>query len=48
MGHSMGGMISQEMAKISKKKIKKLILYSTGPMGSMPGRFETIEQTQHK
>jgi len=46
LGHSMGGMIVQEMAKDCGKKIDKLICYSTGPMGEMPGRFETIEQSR--
>jgi pimeloyl-ACP methyl ester carboxylesterase len=46
LGHSMGGMIVQEMAKINGSKILKLICYSTGPIGEMPGRFETIEQSR--
>ena len=46
LGHSMGGMIAQEMAKKSGDKISKLICYSTGPRGEMPGRFETIEQSR--
>ena len=31
LGHSMGGMIVQEMAKKSGNKITKLVCYSTGP-----------------
>ncbi len=46
LGHSMGGMIVQEMAKINGSKILKLICYSTGAIGEMPGRFETIEQSR--
>jgi len=46
LGHSMGGMIVQEMAKISDNKIIKLICYSTGPRGEMPGRFETVDQSR--
>ena len=46
LGHSMGGMIVQEMAKKSGGKISKLVCYSTGPMGEMPGRFETIDQSR--
>ena len=46
LGHSMGGMIAQEMVKMHASKILKLILYSTGPIGEMPGRFETIEQSR--
>ena len=48
LGHSMGGMIVQEIAKIAGENILKLICYSTGPMGDMPGRFETIDQSREK
>ena len=46
LGHSMGGMIVQEMAKKHGNKILKLVCYSTGPRGEMPGRFETVEQSR--
>ena len=46
LGHSMGGMIVQEMAKRYGKKISKLVCYSTGPIGEMPGRFETVDETR--
>ena len=46
LGHSMGGMIVQEMAKNKGDKISKLVCYSTGPRGEMPGRFETVDQTR--
>ena len=46
LGHSMGGMIVQEMAKKSGNKISKLICCSTGPRGEMPGRFETVDQSR--
>ena len=48
LGHSMGGMIAQEMTRIASEKILKLVLYGTGPRGSMPGRFETIDQSREK
>ena len=48
MGHSMGGMIVQEMAKISGEKINKLICYATGPIGDIPGRFEPIDASREK
>ena len=48
LGHSMGGMIVQEMAKKDGDKILKLICYSTGPIGEMPERFETIEESRQK
>jgi pimeloyl-ACP methyl ester carboxylesterase len=47
LGHSMGGMIVQEMAKMDSNKISKLICYSTGPMGQMPDRFETIDESRN-
>ena len=46
LGHSMGGMIVQEMAKEYGNKIVKLICYSTGPRGEMPGRFESVDQSR--
>ena len=46
LGHSMGGMVVQEMAKKDRDKISKLVCYSTGPRGEMPGRFETIDQSR--
>ena len=46
LGHSMGGMIVQEMAKKYGNKIVKLICYSTGARGEMPGRFESVDQTR--
>ena len=48
MGHSMGGMIVQQMAKISGEKINKLIFYATGPIGDIPGRFEPIDVSREK
>ena len=48
LGHSMGGMIVQEMAKIAGNKILKLICYGTGPRGNIPGRFETIDESRKK
>ena len=48
LGHSMGGMIVQEMAKIAGNKILKLICYGTGPIGDMKGRFESMDQSREK
>ena len=48
LGHSLGGMIVQEIAKIAGEKILKLICYGTGPRGDIPGRFETIDQSREK
>lgn len=46
LGHSMGGMIAQEIASRIPDQIEKLILYATGPTGVLPGRFETIAQSK--
>ena len=48
LGHSMGGMIVQEMTKLSGEKIKKLICFATGSIGDIPGRFEPLETTREK
>ena len=48
LGHSMGGMIVQEMAKLAGERIIKLICYGTGPVGDIPGRFETMEVSRKK
>ena len=43
LGHSMGGMIVQEMVRLAPEHVSRLILYGTGAAGVLPGRFETIE-----
>ena len=48
MGHSMGGMIVQEMVKISGDRIKKLICFATGSIGDVPGRFESMDTTRER
>ena len=48
LGHSMGGMIVQEIAAMNSKEVKKLICCGTGPIGALPSRFETIDQTRKK
>ena len=48
MGHSMGGMIVQEMVNLSGEKVNKLICYATGSIGDIPGRFETIDVSLEK
>ncbi len=45
MGHSMGGMIAQEMVKISGQRINKLICFATGSIGNIPGRFESLDKS---
>jgi len=48
LGHSMGGMIVQEMTRLAGNKILKLICYGTGPIGNIPGRFETIDESRER
>lgn len=43
LGHSMGGMIAQDIAKRYADRLVGLVLYGTGPLGLMPDRFEPIE-----
>ena len=48
LGHSMGGMIVQEMAARAPASIRRLILYGTGARGVLPGRFEPIETSRRR
>jgi 2-hydroxy-6-oxonona-2,4-dienedioate hydrolase len=48
VGHSMGGMIVQEMTAIAPERVDKLVLYGTGSIGMMPGRFETIGESRRR
>jgi pimeloyl-ACP methyl ester carboxylesterase len=43
LGHSMGGMIVQNIAARHGDRLEGLVLYGTGPLGLMPERFERIE-----
>jgi 2-hydroxy-6-oxonona-2,4-dienedioate hydrolase len=48
LGHSMGGMVAQEIVGIAPEKVRKLVLYATGPQGSIPGRFETMARSRER
>ncbi|QGX99124.1 alpha/beta fold hydrolase [Roseovarius faecimaris] len=48
LGHSMGGMIVQTIAAKIPDRVEKLVLYGTGPLGLMPNRFETIEESRQR
>jgi len=48
LGHSMGGMIVQEIAAMVPSRIDCLILYGTGPVGMLPNRFETIDESKRR
>ena len=45
IGHSMGGMIVQEIAKIAGDRVEKLICFATSSIGDIPGRFETMDES---
>jgi len=48
LGHSMGGMVVQEMAAIAGARINRLICYGTGPVGVLPDRFESIDRSRQR
>jgi pimeloyl-ACP methyl ester carboxylesterase len=48
LGHSMGGMIVQEMAARLGDRVERLVLYGTGPLGRMPDRFEPLETSMDR
>ncbi|MEX0281264.1 MAG: alpha/beta fold hydrolase [Arenibacterium sp.] len=48
LGHSMGGMIAQEMVHQAPNRVRRLILYATGARGALPGRFEPIETSMRR
>ena len=48
LGHSMGGMIVQEMVRLAPERVHRLILYGTGAKGLLPGRFESIETSMQR
>ena len=48
LGHSMGGMIVQEMAALRPSRVEKLNCFGTGSIGVLPNSIETIEESRHK
>ncbi|MCU0762527.1 MAG: alpha/beta fold hydrolase [Hydrogenophaga sp.] len=48
LGHSMGGMIVQEMVRLAPRRVSRLVLYATGPLGMLPGRFETMARSRER
>ena len=48
LGHSMGGMVAQEIVSLAPARVRKLVLYGTGPLGSIPGRFETMTRSRER
>jgi 2-hydroxy-6-oxonona-2,4-dienedioate hydrolase len=48
LGHSMGGMVAQEIVRLASPRVQRLVLYATGAMGSIPGRFETLARSRER
>lgn len=48
IGHSMGGMVVQEMIARAQERVDRLVLYGTGATGVLPGRFETIGTSKRR
>lgn len=48
LGHSMGGMVVQEMVHQAPTRIQRLVLYCTSAQGSIPGRFETMQRSRDR
>jgi pimeloyl-ACP methyl ester carboxylesterase len=48
LGHSMGGMVAQEIVSRAPARVRKLVLYATGPEGNIPGRFETMARSRER
>jgi len=48
LGHSMGGMIVQEIVRKVPNRVDKLVLYGTGSIGSLPGRFESLAESRKR
>ncbi len=48
LGHSMGGMVVQEVVRQAPARVRRLVLYATGPQGSIPGRFESMARSRER
>ncbi len=48
LGHSMGGMIVQEMTALAPDRIEKLVLYGTAAAGNLPDRFESFATSKQR
>lgn len=48
MGHSMGGMVVQQIVHQAPARVHKLVLYATAAQGSIPGRFETMARSRER
>jgi 2-hydroxy-6-oxonona-2,4-dienedioate hydrolase len=48
LGHSMGGMVAQEITHQAPSRVERLVLYATAALGSIPGRFETMARSRER
>jgi 2-hydroxy-6-oxonona-2,4-dienedioate hydrolase len=48
LGHSMGGMIVQEMMAMQPNRIERLVLFGTSATGDLPGRFESFATSKKR
>jgi pimeloyl-ACP methyl ester carboxylesterase len=48
IGHSMGGMVAQEIALAARERVARLVLYGTSSGGPTTGRFESVEATRKR
>lgn len=48
LGHSMGGMVAQEIVHQAPARVLRLVLYATAAQGSIPGRFETMARSRER
>jgi pimeloyl-ACP methyl ester carboxylesterase len=48
LGHSMGGMVVQEVVRLAGPRVQQLVLYATGAQGSLPGRFESLARSRER
>lgn len=48
LGHSMGGMIVQEMVATAPHLVKQLVLYGTSATGNLPDRFESFQTSRKR
>ena len=48
LGHSMGGMVVQQIVHQAPHRVDRLVLYGTGPLGVIPGRFETMTRSRER